>query len=184
LKGDKVYYGSTTHKYPSNRFNLHRSQYRCGRLICTSLELFNEYGIEHCLFQIIEECNSKEEVQLREKWWICNNSCVNKVIPLITREEQNIRRKENRRIYREANPLPLPKTIEEIKEKKKEYIDLHKDHKKEYDKKYREDKKEKHTLKIHCECGGFYQKKHRSSHFNTQLHQKHTTSPKQTTAIE
>jgi len=176
LKGDKVYYGSTTNKYPSNRFNLHRSQYRCNRLLCSSFELFNEYGIEHCLFQIMEECNTKEQCFEREKWWIQNNPCVNKAIPLITQEEINERRREKHHIYREANPLPLPKTIEEKKAKKKEYMDIHKDDKKEYDKEYREKNKEKLTEKIVCECGGQYILKHRAVHCKTQRHITHHKS--------
>lgn len=155
LKGDLVYYGSTSNKRGANqRWNGHTNKSNS----CSSKVLFDTYGLKECQFQIIEECNTKEEALLREKWWICNNKCVNKIVPFLTEEE--------------------------IKEKKKEYTDLHKDHKKEYDKKYREDKKEKHTLKIQCECGGFYQKKHRSSHLNTQLHQNYTTSPKQFSRIE
>lgn len=172
LKGDKVYYGSTTHKYPISRFILHKSQYNCNRLGCSSLELFEEYGVEHCLFQIVEECNTKEECREREKWWIQNNTCVNKCLPVITKEEVNAQRRERKRIYREANPLPPPPTQEEQKAKREEWRVKNIDHKKEYDIQYREKNKEKINEKIQCECGGSYSLRHRSTHNKTSLHKK------------
>jgi hypothetical protein len=169
-KGDMVYYGSTGQKYKSSRFNLHRSQFRTGRGQCTSMLLFKEYGIEHCLFQIIKECETKEESLLLEKECIENNKCVNKFRPIVSQEEKNEDDRKRRLLYRKLNPLKPNLTLEEIKNKKKEYYKEHKDHKKEYDIKYREENKEKYLKENICECGGKYKTKHKSTHLKTKFH--------------
>lgn len=58
----------------------------------------------------------------------------------------------------------------------KEYRIQNKEHKCEYDKNYREKNKEERELKIDCKCGGKYLKRHKSTHFKTQLHLKYMNS--------
>ena len=87
-KGNKVYYGSTsTNRNPEQRFHQHKSHYKNNRLQCSSKVLFEEYGIENCIFEIIEICETEEQVRRRERWFIENNECVNKQLPSPTLEE-------------------------------------------------------------------------------------------------
>ena len=166
-----VYYGSTSHKYPIARYQLHTSQYRCGKLRCSSKTLFDEYGLENILFQIIEECDDKLHCREREKWWILNTPCVNILSPILTNEEKRTREREARRIFREANPLPPMLSEAEKKTKKKAYQAERKEQKALYDKEYnisnREKLSEKHTCII---CGGKYVTHHKLTHDKTQRH--------------
>lgn len=54
-----------------------------------SFNLFDKYGVENCEIVLLESvnCNSKEELLARERWFIENNKCVNKYIPFRTPEE-------------------------------------------------------------------------------------------------
>jgi hypothetical protein len=72
-KGDKVYIGSTTDRYLCNRFSDHRTDYRAGKR-CTSCVLFDEYGMENCNIELIEEVEYKDVLELkeREQYWIDN----------------------------------------------------------------------------------------------------------------
>jgi hypothetical protein len=73
-KGDLVYYGSTANKRGAiQRWYGHKD----GRDVCSSRHLFNAYGIEHCKFEILEECNSVTHMKERENWYIQNRPCVN-----------------------------------------------------------------------------------------------------------
>lgn len=95
-------------------------------------------------------CNSKEELHKRERFYIENNSCVNKIIPGRTNKE-----------WREAN-------AEKIKKHKKEYNQENKEKILEYTRRYRIDHAEqlkqykidnaskinkRNAKKITCECG-------------------------------
>ena len=106
-------------------------------------------------------CSSKEELLARERYFIENIECINKIIPIITKKE----RKEYEIKYANENKdlikIKSKEWYKNNKDKKKEYEikysnenkDLikikskewyinNKDKKKEYDKKYRDEKKE------------------------------------------
>ena len=58
-QGDKIYIGSTTKEYLSQRFVAHRDdykQYKKGKTIgkMTSFNLFDEYGLDNCFITLIE----------------------------------------------------------------------------------------------------------------------------------
>jgi len=143
-KGNKVYYGSTSQKRnPKQRWHQHKAEYKGNYLNCSSKILFDEYGVENCIFEIIEECDNEEILRRRERWFIENNECVNK-------------------------KLPVP-TMEEIKESKQKYTLEHKEHKKEYDILYRANDNNRY-VKIICECGGSYVRRHKAIHEKTKKH--------------
>jgi hypothetical protein len=144
-KGDKVYYGSTTKRYPIQRFYQHICEYNKGILKCASKILFTEYGTEHCEFSIIEEVNDLSQLRLRERYYIENNSCVNLLNPVLTEEEK--------KIY------------------KQKYTNERKQDKKEYDAQYRGLDIER-KIKIECYCGGSYVKRHRLVHEQTAKHRR------------
>jgi hypothetical protein len=81
---DKVYIGSTTKKYLSQRLQGHRDDYikwqkhKINHV--SSIELFEEFGFENCRIVLIENypCNSKDELISREEYWRKQFNCVNK----------------------------------------------------------------------------------------------------------
>ncbi len=85
--GDKIYIGSTTKNLLSQRMVEHRKGYnewKAGkRTLTTSYKLFDEYGIDNCIIILVEAypCNSKDEKNAKEAYYIQNCECVNKYIP-------------------------------------------------------------------------------------------------------
>jgi hypothetical protein len=134
--GDKVYIGSTTNEYLSQRFQNHKSSYKRWKQekpnsFTTSFLLFDEYGVDNCQIVLIEECkcNSKDEKNAKEGHYIKAINCVNKNIMGLSPEETDILN-ENREIPREI-----------IKQRiiSKRYYERHKEAKKQ---KYQENKDE------------------------------------------
>ena len=132
--GDKVYIGSTTKEYLSQRMVKHRDDYKRwnqGKIrLTTSFLLFDEYGIENCSIVLLESCpcESKDELHARESHYIRTIKCVNKFIPDRTIKEYN-------EYYYEANK-------DKIKDKKKEYREANKDKINDKKKEYRDANKE------------------------------------------
>jgi hypothetical protein len=132
-----VYYGSTTKQYLSQRFDEHRSKFKKNEMnaSCSSKVLFQKYGVENCVIILLESVSAttKDELKAVEAKYIINNECVNKNIPLRTKQEwitdNKDKNKEQRKIYNDANK-------EKIKEQRKIYNDANKDTKKEYQKEY------------------------------------------------
>jgi hypothetical protein len=89
-------------------------------------------------------CNSKIELHKRERYYIENNECVNKVIPSRTP-------KESQKEYYKNNK-------NDIKESQKEY---YKNNKNEINKKH------------NCNCGGKYTLSHKGQHFKSKKHQQY-----------
>lgn len=95
-KGDKVYIGSTI-QVLSKRLYRHRAEF-IGKKSYMSRILFEEYGVEHCFIELIEEVEESQRL-IRERFHIENMpNCVNKTMPTRTEDE-----------------------IEEAKEKKAQY---------------------------------------------------------------
>ena len=121
----KMYIGSTTQPL-SKRFSKHKSDYKlwkngkCNKV--TSYDLFDEFGVENCKIELIEnyECNCKDELLKKEGEYIKNNDCINKVIIGRTKKEWCIDNKDK------------------IKEKNKKYSELNKEKIANYQKEYKE----------------------------------------------
>ena len=139
--GDKIYIGSTTKQYLSQRMVQHRNHYTSWkskkRGYVTSFALFEEYGIENCMIELIEakECEDKNEVTKLEGHYIRSLDCVNKVIPDRTLKE-----------YRADNKEHIQKVTKEYrianKEQSKVYYESNKEYFQDYAKEYRESNKE------------------------------------------
>ena len=137
--GEEVYYGST-YDTLKGRFSKHKASYKGWlkgtqkRITC--YDLFEKYGIEHCLIELVEpvNCNSKQELAVFEARHIRDNNCVNKNIPSRTKQEyynDNItERLEYQKQYYDAH-----------KEQKKEYYEANRDKIADYQKQYRLKKK-------------------------------------------
>lgn len=120
---DLVYYGSTVNPLFKRKAE-HKSKYNKNVLNYSSSKLF-ELGIDDVEITLVENvnCNNKEELQQRERFYIDNNICVNKVIPGRTKKEHYDDNKD------------------EIKLQNKEYKEINKDKIKLQNKEYYEDNK-------------------------------------------
>ena len=155
----KTYYGSTT-QLLCQRKTGHKRSYKNHR-DCKSKEIF-ELGDDVDIV-LVESypCNNKEELHKRERYYIENFECVNKIIPTRTIKE-----------WREDNKDKIKQYYEDNKDKNKIYRENNKEHKKEYDKNIRNNDKERHK-KIICDCGGSYVKRHKMTHLKTKKHLKY-----------
>jgi hypothetical protein len=88
-ENDEVYYGSTVQSL-SMRMACHRSNYKRfkeGKInLYTSIKILQYESAKIVLVENFP-CNSKEELLQREQYFIKNNCCVNKYIPLRTYKE-------------------------------------------------------------------------------------------------
>jgi len=151
---DLVYYGSTINEL-YKRKNQHKSNFKNHNLKCTSYKLF-ELGIDDVEITLVESinCNSKEELHQRERFYIENNNCINKFIPNRTQEEYREQNKdkikEHKKEYYEQNKDIILKKNNQYREqnkddilnKKKEYYELNKELLKKKNKEYYELNKE------------------------------------------
>ena len=139
---DKIYIGSTTKQYLSNRKAVHKAHYKMWKAdntnqYCSSFELYDLGDVDYILLELYK-CDSKDELSARERYWIEQN--INNVVnivkrPSASREEQNQRKKD----YNIENK-------EYMAMKKKQYALEHKDEVKAYQKQWREDNKEKQRI--------------------------------------
>ena len=145
-QGNKIYVGSTTKQYLSQRMDKHRECYRqwekTSQRFITSFLIFDEYGLENCFIELLEykECNSKDELIKIEGKHIRELDCVNKRIEGRTR---------------------------------KEHYEENRDHNIDYATKYRNENKEIIAENHNCECGGKYRFSNKSYHLKTIKHCKY-----------
>jgi len=137
------YYGSTCEKYLSYRLAKHKNNYKNYLIekynFVTSFKIIESDNYEIVLVENFP-CKSKDELNQRERFYIENNECVNKVIPCRTREEYREENKEHMKEYmKEYNE----KNKEYMKEYFKEYYEKNKNKKQENNKKWCEQNKEK-----------------------------------------
>lgn len=130
------YYGSTT-KTLADRKAGHKYQYKLwkeeGSNNFSCFAIFDAVGFDVCQFQIVEQLPddiSKDELLLRERWYIENCPCINKYIPIRTDEDYE----EYHRKYREEHK-------EEKNNFMRQYHHSHKEQRKEYMRQYRARKK-------------------------------------------
>ena len=79
VENSKCYIGSTTKPLISMRFSDHKSSYKNPKTACTVYSLFDEYGVDNCIIELIEEYNatSKDDLFRRESFYIKSIDCVN-----------------------------------------------------------------------------------------------------------
>ena len=175
--GDKIYVGSTTKQYLSQRMTAHRKDYNLWKIgkccLTTSYLLFDEYGLDNCFIELLEAktFTSKDELSQLEGKYIRELKCVNKHI--IGRDKKE---------YYEDNK-------EHIKEKSRQHYHDNKDYALERNKKYYEDNKEKileqnkhyreknkemksemNKRIIECSCGKTYTHCNKSRHNKSVFH--------------
>ena len=80
----EVYYGSTTQKYLSTRINGHKYKYRQAKegekYFCASFQIIERGNYTYSSIETVE-CETKEQLHVRERFYIENNVCINKYKP-------------------------------------------------------------------------------------------------------
>jgi len=165
-QGDKIYVGSTTKQYLSQRMDKHRSDYKRWKNdkthLITSFKLFEEYGLDNCFIELLEakDCKSKDELAQLEGKYIRNLDCVNRCVAGQTR-------KQYCKQYYEAKK-------DEIIENHKQYNEVNREKILEYQKQYHEVNKmklsESRNQICKCECGSKYTHCNKAQHFKTSKH--------------
>jgi len=159
-----VYYGSTTQSL-SERIRKHKTTRHCNSVYII------DRGNYSC--KIIENypCNSKYELELRERWWIENNVCINQIIPTRTHKEWCEDNKEQylqwRKEYNQENKEQRAQYYKEYRENNKEQIAQKK---KEHYQDNKEQIAQKKKEKVTCECGAIVRKSDIAKHCRTQKH--------------
>jgi hypothetical protein len=156
----EIYIGSTTKQYLSQRMMTHKNDYKrwkCGKKHnVRSFNLFDKYGFENCKIILLEtvEAKSLEELHARERFYILNLKCVNKIIPLRTIEEWHVDNQEkicqktklyrtqNKETIAELNRMWYQSNKEKITELHKKYRENNKESIREKNKEYRQENKE------------------------------------------
>jgi len=141
----KMYIGSTTQPL-YKRFSKHKKDYirwknnKHNKI--TVFYIFEEFGIDNCKIELIEECpcENKNQLERKEGEHIKNNNCVNKNIAGRTKQEY-IKDKKDKiaeygKEYREINR-------DKIAEYHIEYFQANKDKRKQYNHRYKEANKDK-----------------------------------------
>jgi len=87
---NKIYVGSTTKYYLSDRLSGHRCDYRRylkgKHSYVSSFEIIKNNDYDIVLLELVN-CNSKEELKARERYYIETLDCINKNIPGRTNKE-------------------------------------------------------------------------------------------------
>lgn len=119
----KPYVGSTIQGL-AERMGGHRRGYKRykegkGKLLCSSFNLFDRFGVEKCKIILLEEYSCENKIQLikKEREWFDKIECCNQLKP-----------------YR---------SLEEKEDYHKEYVKQHKEEASIYNKNYREQNKER-----------------------------------------
>ena len=163
---NKCYIGSTCEAL-SQRMARHRKDYRRfqrqQRNYVSIFDLFDEYGVENCKIELIEECdcNNVYELRRQEGQHIQTTECLNKIVAGRTRKDR----------YEENKDAYLAQC--------KAYRDTHKEERQRYYKAYREENRERIYKITNCDCGGTYTHDHKARHFRTARHQKYVEQQEQ-----
>ena len=172
-QGDKIYVGSTTKHFLSQRMDNHRSEYKRWKqdkcAFVSSYIIFEEYGLENCFIELLEaqECFSKDELSQLEGKYIRELACENKRIAGRTKKEYLEENKERIKQYHEDNKeiiVEYQKQYREENKEKKLYLN------KEYYKQNKDSIKQKNSEKYDCDCGGKYTRSGKAQHFKTTKH--------------
>ena len=91
---DKVYVGSCSHKYLSQRWATHNCDYRHFRNYTKAHDILD---CGDCRIELIEKfpCNSAQELHMRENYWLDNTpNCINQNRAYRTPEERKMIQRE------------------------------------------------------------------------------------------
>ena len=156
---DKVYVGSTTKKYLSQRMDGHRCHHKMWKdgKRKHKVTSFDVLQFEDAYIVLIENfpCNSKDELSARERYWIdSTENCVNKYKPGRTRTE-----------HYQDNKC-------KINNKVREYYETHKQQCKTQRLAWRKANPDSRKKTKLCPCGGRFRSESRARHRRSEKHMK------------
>ena len=162
----ETYYGSSCNTL-AKRMGSHREKAKLTTTSCTSKSIINRGDYDYSLIEKYE-CNNKQELHARERYWIENNECVNRKVPGRTPKEWYQNNKDKilkiQKVWNQNN-----------KEKMKAYHELYrkenKEKKKEWYQNNKEKRKENEKQKVVCECGCESTPSNISRHRKSKFHQ-------------
>ena len=165
-----VYYGSTCLKL-CQRLAKHVSDWRLFKLNKTYVSRVTSFSIleqGNYYIELVETvpCASKEELQIREKYWIKNNNCVNYYKNLSRTQRESI---EYSATYYQNNKQAISAKTAIYRTLNKDIIKIKK---KEYAERNAEKIKAHRSENILCDCGNYYTRLHRKRHIETDYHKK------------
>ena len=177
-ENDLVYYGSTT--VPLwQRMGKHRvehKRYLEGKRT-RNITSFDILKYKNAQIVLVEDCpwDRKEQLTARERFWIENNKCVNKVIPGRTQKEyREIYNKENKEIIKKKSKEHYEQNKDKIQVKHREWKKNNKEKNSEINKQWYENNKERlnerRGEKIVCECGCEIRRDSLSKHKKSKKH--------------
>ena len=154
-----MYVGSTTKQYLSQRLDSHRSNFKGwkngnNKKYMTSFKVLENDNFTIVLLEPFN-CETKDQLTARERFYIQSNVCVNKNIPTRTSKEYNQDNKET------------------ITEKKAEYYVANKERLAEYYVANKEQIIKKRKVQFTCECGSTVCTTEKARHFKTLKHMKY-----------
>jgi hypothetical protein len=169
------YIGSTC-KSLSNRLSQHKYDYQ--KYLEGIQHYISSFDIlKNCDFSIIliEEypCSNKEQLLKRERYYIETLNCINKRMPIRTKEERVEITKIQNYNYQKNN-------VEKVKEIQKNYYNINKDTINEKKRMYYKENKEKKTQRpkeqLTCMCGATHCRNGIARHQRTKKHQEYCKS--------
>jgi len=149
---DKIYIGSTVRQYLSQRLTSHVSHHNSFINGSTNKRVSSsdllELGDVDIILLESYPCNSKDELEARERYWIDQNRelIVNKKTPHRGCQERN-------QEYYKNNKTKIKQQVEEWTENNKNSIAI------------------RRNQKFDCECGGIYFYANKHQHLKTEKHQ-------------
>jgi hypothetical protein len=177
LTTGKVYIGSTTKQYLSQRLAQHISHYKQWKngkcCYITSFEILEADNYQMTLLESCA-CESVDQLHAMERHFIKSMDCVNKVIPNRTDDD----RRDYRKAYRHNN-------INIFRERDRQYYLTNSDRILDRNRRYREANREKvadhKSEKITCPCGATVSRGCLLRHERTKKHQLWLTSQSNST---
>ncbi|RZK13974.1 MAG: hypothetical protein EOO43_17060 [Flavobacterium sp.] len=156
-----AYVGSTGERTLARRLSTHVKDYRRylkgNKNFITSFDILENGNYSIILIENYS-CDSKDQLRARERYYIENTECVNKVIPGRTKKE-----------YRLDNKERIRKAAKEYRSRNREHIT---EIKKEYRSNNRERIKECRSMKYECPvCGSICSKSSKARHEKTKKYQ-------------
>jgi len=183
--GGLTYIGSTTQSL-SQRLAQHRcnfKRFKEGKGVCPNYSVLED---DECQITLIEDCpcERKEQLLMRERFWIENIPCINITHPLRTPQEHH---RDNKESINERHRKNYHNNIEREHERNKLYYYTNKEKEKERKAKYYQENKAKviqrcmlyrNSKKYVCDCGETVvgKKYEMNRHFKTSTHLKYLQS--------
>ena len=138
-----IYIGSTTESTLARRLQKHKANYNQyikneNKTLTTSFNIIKNGDYDIILLEKCNNITSKYELHARERFYIENNNCVNKIIPGRTIQEY---RQDNKEYFQNKWRKYKEQNKDKINEKANEYRQLNKDKINERRKELRKNKK-------------------------------------------